>query len=98
MTGRQAVSDDLLANLSDEQRQRVDDYLGQFQVPEMDELGQKCIECGAYFTGTLGVANFTIPGEGECYDCGHPFRYNHVIPLVGTVYSVPLMYKSRIIL
>ena len=109
MSGRDAVSDDLLTNLNAEQRQIVDDYLGAFLFPDFDENGQKCTDCGAYITGTLGLANFSgvhypgARGEGECYDCGKRFRHMHRISgLVPgqdfVVRDVPLMYKSNIIL
>lgn len=96
MPGRPVTCEDLLIHCNPAQKQLVDDYLGEFLLPEDTELGQKCTECDDYFTGTLGVANFPSPGEGTCYTCGHPFRYIHNIPGVGKIEGVPLMYKRRI--
>jgi len=103
MSGRAAVPADLFKEetLTPKQHQAVADYLGQFIWPEETAFGQKCPECESYFTGTLGLNNLEtvhmagIPGEGACYECGHPFRYVHDIPGVGKLEGVPLMFVRR---
>lgn len=87
----------LLTNLTNEQIERGNEYFSQFHEPITDEYGQKCNACGAYITGTLGIANFPAPGEGTCYDCGHPFRYTHNIPGVGKLDGIPLVYIQRLV-
>jgi hypothetical protein len=96
MKGRQAVPEDFFKNLSPAQHQKVADYLGKFIVPEDTELGQKCIACDSYFTGTLGLSNHDgTHGEGTCYECGWPWRGVHDIPDIGRIEVVPLMYARR---
>lgn len=89
-------AEDILKGCNPDQKHLVEEYLDQFADPIEDEHGLKCHACGDYYAGLLGVANFTTPGEGTCYACGHPFRYNHDIPAVGRLEGIPLMYKKRI--
>lgn len=90
--------EDILQGCNERQRQQVEEYMAQFAMPETTELGLKCVHCGDYFSGTLGVANWPNPpdGTGSCYECGAVFRYIHDIPGVGRIENIPLMYRRRI--